>query len=84
MFFSGFCSSNSLLKVLVLFDSVIGVWLSKESAVYWLLWFSCQIKILQNPNVLGGNKSAKLKQVLKMFDFIFCGGKILSCDHLMI
>lgn len=40
MFLSAFCRSNSLVKVLVLlYDHLIDVWLSKESAVYCILIF---------------------------------------------
>lgn len=40
MCLSGFCRSNSLVKVLVLlYDHLTDVWLSKESAVYCILIF---------------------------------------------
>lgn len=80
IFFSGFCSSNSLVKVLVLFDHVTCM---IERRICCLLIFM-QMKILLSSNVLGGNKSMKPEQGLKVFDFLFSGGKILSCDHLMI
>lgn len=35
--------------------------------------FLCQIKSLQNPNVLGRNKLVKPKQVTKMSGFLFFG-----------